>query len=79
MQVQVVDRLCAMLTIVDDHAIALLQAYFLGYLAAYKHQVTQQLGVAIFGKRKLRNWLARNDKEVSGCLWRNIIKCHTLY
>lgn len=67
-----------MLSVIDDHAVALLQTQFLGHFAAHQHQMAQEIGVSILGRRKLRNWLARYNQKMGGRLGRNIIKCHTL-
>merc|ERR1719447_56281 len=76
--VQVVDRLAPIHSIVDDHSIALFKTLFLGNFPGSEHEVTQKVAISILSLLNHRDSLSRNHKKVHRSLRCYIIECNTL-
>ena len=78
MDVQVVDSLASMLSVVDDKSITfLIEAFLFSNLCASDHQMSEKLSVGLcsFGHFAKTLTILWNDQEVSFGDWCNISEC----
>lgn len=78
MQVQMIHRLGAILTVVDHNAITIVQTQFRGHFLADNQQMAEQSFIFFGGFRQLRDRLFRNDQKMRWRLSTDIVEGNTL-
>merc|ERR1719341_193414 len=78
MDMEMIDRLSSLNTIVNHQSVPLGQALLLGHLLCSKKEVTQQFSISILSLLYHSNPLSWNNQEVDRCLGSNIHECNTL-
>lgn len=79
MNMQVINRLTSVLTIVDDSSkSSFTQATFFGQFSSDNEQVSDQLLIRVISLGQLGNWFAWYHQKVHWSRWIDVIECDTL-
>merc|ERR1712154_189704 len=78
MDVDVIHRLTAVFTVVDDHPEAIIQTLLLGHFLCHEQKMSEHLFIAVLSMRQANYGFLWHDEEVDGSLGRDVVEHHTL-